>query len=298
MSNKVKKHGFFHLPDLNNIPRTIRKSCETTKHYQVSDHLLGEGTYGRVLSTCNDKVCDFVAKILTFDFSRYEEHYVYNLFFAESSISKFAGEKKFGIPVHDYFLCDNGEKGVVIMDKFDGDLESIRFSLTYEDYKQLFDKIQIMHSYGILHRDLFLKNVMFRKLSGGTKDIRIIDFGLSIPFEKSIPGPFRAVDFLNILSDIPDKSLRKKCLMYVDKLIGKKNMEIAQLWEDTHINSCSSEYNLLKYLPDHLFIQYGPATVDLLVWSVRCNRELDKDIINKTNEKMKSVFKKYKLRKK
>lgn len=286
------RHDFFKLPDLNKISRRSRDSCYTTDHYDVTDHLLGEGSYGKVFSACGKELCNYVAKILSFDFERYDEHYVYNLFFAESSITKFAGEKGFGIPVHDYFLCDDAKKGVVIMDRFEKDLESIHDELTYNDYKQLFDKVQLMHSYGILHRDLFLKNTMYRTLNNGALDIRIIDFGLSIPFEKSIPGPFRAVDFFNLLSDIDDTELKEKCTLYVDKLVGKENMKIARLWQDTHYNKCSSEYSLLRHLPERLFVQYGPATVDLLVWSVRCSKARDKDIIKKTNQKTDRILRK------
>jgi hypothetical protein len=39
------------------------------------------------------------------------------------------------------------------------------------------------------------------------------------------------------------------------------------------------------------FIQLiGPATVNTLVWSVRCALELDQDIVNKTEEKVNRVI--------
>ena len=279
-----RKH-YFKLPDVDNLPRQIHESCETYDHFKISDHLLGEGSYGKVHIACEGDMCGYVAKTIQFDFSRYEPKYVYNMFWAECLMTQFAGQKGFGIPVKTFYLCDEGKKGVIIMEKFTDDLESIQKQLTWTDMKQLFDKVSTMHHYGILHRDLFLKNVMYREVNGG-RDIRMIDFGLAVAFEKSIPKPHLAVDFLNLISDITNDTLKKECYEDIVKRLKRPNVELGNLWLKTHYETCDSEYSLLKFLPVKWIRMAGPATVDTLVWSVRCNPNLDKDIIEKTQQKI------------
>ena len=276
---------FFKLKDIRNISRTPQSSCEIYENYRIENHILGEGSYGKVMVACNNNVCEYVAKIITFDFSRYDARYVYNLFFAECLITQFAGDKGFGCPVKTFYLCDEGKKGVIIMEKYEKDLETIKNSLTLEDMKQIIDKVTTMHEYGILHRDLFLKNTMYKTVND-KKDIRIIDFGLTIPFEHKIPLPFRAIDYLNLISDIPDETLKQQCHNYIISKIGKGNVQIGEKWIASHFNTCSSEYSLLKHIPLKWVQLIGPATVDSLVWSVRCSPELDKDIIQKVEHKV------------
>jgi len=303
-----KSSKYFHLPNLSKIPRVIRESCQTYEHYRLTDHVLGRGSYGKVVSTCEQDKCDKdVAKIVKFDFSQGSPHYVFNVFYAESIITQFAGEHGFGIPVKAYYLCKEEEekkvisqsenvvtqemvtKGVVIMERFDGDLEDIQNQLTFEDFKQLFAKVKIMHSYGILHRDLFLRNVMYKNLNHGQKDFQIIDFGLSIPMGKEIPGQFRAIDYLNLISDVGPE-LKEQCKNYIYTLIDSKYVQDAELWLSEHYNKCTSEYRLLPLLPIKLIENYGPLLVNLLVWSVRCSPQLDQDIINRSHARVKKVL--------
>lgn len=279
---------YFILPILSDIPRVTHNSCFVYDNFKVQPNVLGEGSYGKVSSVCEKTNCELVAKIIQFNFNSYPTQYVFNLFYAESLITKFAGEKGFGIPLKDFSLCKEGNdiKGIVIMEKYKNTLDSIQTELTFDLMKQLFDKVTIMHNVGILHRDLFLRNVMYKETPTG-KDIRIIDFGLSIPFGQEIHKPFRAIDYLNLINDIENPSLQKECLSYVKQLIDPSSLEQGQDWLNKHFSTCVSEYNLLGHIPPEIIINYGPATVDLLVWSVRCKPELDQDVIRKTNEKIK-----------
>lgn len=297
----TKKSKYFHLPNLSKIPRVLRESCEIYDTFKLTDHVLGRGSYGKVVTTCEEDICNkYVAKIVKFDFSQASPHYVYNVFYAESIITKFAGEHGFGIPVKTYYLCQEKnintdtdtnmvKKGVVIMERFDGDLEDLRDQLTFEDYKQLFNKVKIMHSYGILHRDLFLRNVMYKNLPEGKKDFRIIDFGLTICMGKEIPPQFKAIDYLNLISDASPE-IKEQCKQYISTLIDPKYIKDAQLWISEHYAKCTSEYRLLPLLPIKIIENYGPLLVNLLVWSVRCSPQLDQDIIKRSNERVKKVL--------
>lgn len=286
-----KKQKFFKINGLKSISKTVQPECETFAQYKVEPHVLGEGSYGKVMPACDASKCDDVAKLITFDEKRFTELYRHNVFFAECAITDFAGKHGFGIPVKAFYLCDNGKKGVIIMERFKRDLFDIRSELTFDEMKQLIDKVHTMHNYGILHRDLFLKNTMYRRDSEGKRDIRIIDFGMSIPFEKTIPEIFRAIDYINLLSDLSDKELRKQCIVYISKFIKIKTLIEAEEWIASHYATCKSEYALLKHIPLHWIQLIGPATVDTLVWSVRCAPELDQDIVNKTEEKVKKLVK-------
>lgn len=286
-----KKHLYFKLNKLKHVPRVVHPSCETYQEFRVDSHILGEGSYGKVMQACKNDTCTDVAKIIAFDFERFPELYRYNVFFAECMITKFAGEKQFGIPVKTFFLCDEGKKGVIIMDRYRRDLLSIENELTWDEMKQLLDKVRKMHSYGILHRDLFLKNTMYKRdADTGSRDIRIIDFGMSIPFEKEIPKIFRALDYVNLLSDLSIPSLKQQCRTYVESYLGKKEMDQADQWINTHYTTCQSEYSLLKHIPLSWIELVGPATVDTMVWSVKCDPKLDEDIVKKTKEKVEAVL--------
>jgi serine/threonine protein kinase len=315
-NSRLKK--FFILKDVSKFPRKMQESCNVHGKWRLTDHLLGRGSYGQVTVVCDDEstdACKFVAKQIQFDYSRYDKHWVFNMFFAECLITQYAGLCGFGIPVHAFYLCggvapessswfgtttstDDGDehgndsseiqRGVLILDKYDGDLESIQHELTWMDMKSLLDKVTKMHEAGILHRDLFLKNTMYKNV-GNDKDVRIIDFGLSIAFERSIPKPLRAIDYLNLISDIGNKSLQRQCHQYITRIIGYKSVQIGEKWLLEHFDKCSSEYSLLRYLPAKWIQMMGPGTIDTMVWSVRCNQDLDQDIVRRTSQRIDDV---------
>lgn len=289
-TKRKSKAVYFKLYGLKTIPRTTQPLCDSFEQYRVDPHVLGEGSYGKVMPACDGQVCADVAKVVSFDMTRFAEQYRINVFLAECAITQFAGEKGFGIPVKAFYLCDENRKGVIIMERFRRDLFEVRNELTWDDMKQLLDKVRQMHSYGILHRDLFLKNTMYKRDDQGRRDIRIIDFGMSIAFEKSIPGVFCAIDYVNLLSDLPNDELRKQCLEYIGTYLNFKYLTQADEWVKTHYATCKSEYSLLKHIPLKWIELIGPATVDTMVWSVRCDPKLDQDIIHKTQNKVEKVL--------
>jgi serine/threonine protein kinase len=181
----------------------------------------------------------------------------------------------------------------MLMERYKRDLFAIRDELTWEEMKGLMDKVHRMHSYGILHRDLFLKNTMYQRNAQGLRDIRIIDFGMAIPFEKEIPPVFRAIDFLNLISDLANEDLKAQCKAYIGTLVPQTAVAQGETWIKTHYDTCQSEYSLLKHVPVRWIHLMGPATVDTMVWSVRCRPDLDKDIIEKTQERIQQVESKF-----
>lgn len=288
---------YFQLPNLNKMSHKSRDSCRVTGYFTIqTNHRLGKGSYGEVFTACGTRDCNYVAKVVNLKpkiEAEQDSHYVQNHFFAESLIAKFAGENGFGIPVHDWFLCGNGMQGVVIMDKFDGDMETNMELFTLEDYQNLFQLTNMMHRFGILHRDLYSRNVMFKKI-GSKKEIRIIDFGLAIPFGTKIPRPLAAIDFYSLLMSIEDKKLRKKCreIIISKKYVSQDDLESIFSWKNDR-ETCKVEHLVLKYMPEHVVRNYGPMTLDLMVWSTdkqSCSSKQDKIIVKKTNELVDKVL--------
>ena len=176
-------------------------------------------------------------------------------------------------------------RGIIIMDKFDGTLEQIKSEVTAHEMIDIINMAANMHRYGILHRDLFSRNVMFKQLDDGKRIFRIIDYGLSIPFESKIPGVFRAIDLLNVISDFTEnKDIFTKCVNRIRELVSLNALTTAQEWISTHHDKCLSEYNIIKYIPTHIVADYGPGTADILVWSVRCSKEHDDAIVQMADE--------------
>jgi len=272
MNGKVR---YFRLPQLGNLSKKIQEDCYRVDSWEIkkSEKQLGEGSYGTVYQACQNSTCSYVGKVIRFDF-RYDKKFVWNVFFAEAKITQYAGLKGFGIPVHKYYLCDEGKKGVIISDRFDGDLDDL--TLTEPQLMKVLRMIHKMHQHGILHRDLFPKNVMFKQ-SGEDLEFRIIDFGLSIAFNKSIPAILRGIDFINFIDSL-SSTLKEVAEPYIIKVVGEKYYQEAKVWKTSHHDQCSSEYYLLKHLPVYLYKIYGPAVTDLLVWSVRCSPEHDQQI--------------------
>lgn len=290
---------YFQLPNLSKIPLYIHTSCKQFKEYQIVNHILGSGSYGHILMTCENSNCSYVAKKIQFDFNRYpDKRFMYNMFFAESIIAKFAGEHGFGIPIRSYFICQSDNpsnppnqqmNGIIIMDKFQHNIEHIQQDLNYYDFIKIFELVNIMHSYGLLHRDLFLKNVMYKINPDQTKVFKIIDFGLTIPFEHEIPVIFKLIDFLNLISDVVNQNIKSQCQEYLVDMFGLENVSKAIEWLNTHKDNCYSEYELLNILPEKVIKNYGPGTIDLLVWSIKCNSQNNKNIFLQTKQKIKEI---------
>jgi serine/threonine protein kinase len=117
----------------------------------------------------------------------------------EVAIAKLAFEHDFGPRVLSHFICGKTRYGGLIMDRW-APKPACDLDLLPSDYTTIFKKINEMHSIGIFHQDLFLKNILYIKknIKKGTSkySFSITDYGLSIPFGKPLPGILRALDYV------------------------------------------------------------------------------------------------------
>jgi len=170
-------------------------NCLQYQNYYTNRQPFAAGTYGSIHDVCKDAAlqeCPYVAKVIHF-----RDNCSHQSFFVEQAISKRASDKGYGVPVLDSFFCNDRETGVIIYEKFDNDL--VNFAITPAHLSSLLEKVHDMHDDGIFHQDLFTKNVLYKKHADNTIDIRITDFGLSIPVETKLDAVLRACDLVTIL---------------------------------------------------------------------------------------------------
>jgi tRNA A-37 threonylcarbamoyl transferase component Bud32 len=183
------------------------KKCnnEYEDYFMEEEKILGEGTYGSVVSTClrqpkteNEK-CPYVTKII-----KQKDHedlqYFVNSFFLEAKLSKFAGVHNFGPETIDYYICNQGTEGRIVMEKWPRALDELNEDFYIDSnffINVVFPKVKLMHDSKILHCDLFCKNIMVRELNGRSQ-CGIIDFGTSFLMNKMTPL-LRAYDCVTLL---------------------------------------------------------------------------------------------------
>lgn len=277
------------------LPRTLRQmssqaspdDCTLTSEFRVqTSTTIGEGVYGTVQTACKQQTdtshppdCEYVAKRVVF--SGEDEESLANarlVFVGESVVAFDLGKRGIGVPCHGYFLCQGGDVGVLYMDKWGVSLDKATFDLTPKDITTLLNLIFRMHNRGVLHRDLFLKNIMCKTVND-QRLFRFIDFGLSIVWEKTIPGYFRAIDYWNFIEYLPEQLQAHAIQTIADKhWVHPKDMDLCRQWLDTHSTTCATEFQLLKELPSHLFEIYGSGVDSLLLWSVYCSEEMQREL--------------------
>lgn len=294
----------------------IESHCRMYGDWEVqTNEKIAEGAYGKVYRACRGKDCShFIAKEILFydgepedmpfDYEWYWRHFV-----AESQMTQFGARHNFAVPLYDYFLCgENGNRGVMLMEKYDGDI--IKYSktkLNERDVTQILGKIQAMHDSGIWHGDLYTKNVVYKVKQGRPDaiDFRFIDFGLSIPFGTSqVPAEARAVDYMSLASSLGRPSLYDKIVAHSIRVNGIEAHNRAVEWvkylgkytqtDDRIIKNklssaygCAFEYDLLRKIPDSVFNYYGPAMHILFAWTTYCNENDQLNITRALNEELK-----------
>jgi serine/threonine protein kinase len=261
-------------------------------HVEEGRKSLGEGSYAVVRSAClrKYKKCDYALKMMKLRLRDFDKSYVQRVFLAESMISDFASKQGIGVPLYKYYLCGEGERGVIVFEKYENTMLHLKqtHQITFEDVQTIINLAQKLHGFGILHRDLFLKNVMYKTGNNNQRIIRLNDFGLSIAFGQEIPEELCCLDIVNIVMDLEGSSLQPAVKTYARSLYPKV-WEKCWQWKENHYHDCSSEYFLFEKLPDKLFEIYGPATIDLLVWSVRCNVSHDNEIVAMVEQKSRDL---------
>lgn len=199
-SNSSRKPRYRLLRSLQHLPHRD-SSPEKCNMFTLGPEELGAGTYGTVteaclsIEECEGKQYPYAVKIveLRSPQDRIE-------FLLEAAIAKFASERGYGVPVIQSFICNQGNEGMLIMRR----LRSVRHSvLTVNQMVDFYEMVHRMHNDGILHCDLFLRNVL---RGGGPSDgtrLYIADFGLAFVMADAVPNPLRVTDLVGFLTGEP-----------------------------------------------------------------------------------------------
>jgi len=216
------------LKNISGVPLHLSPVCDEYENFNIKRDLkIGSGTYGKVYEACrHGKSCDkFVAKITRFHKHGLERQH--RAFVIESILAEFAGRHGFGVPIQTFFICDKGRQGIIIMDRYES-VEPEDF--TAPQVRNLLQKVDAMHEAGILHCDLFPRNVL--KKPGSGNEMFIIDFGLAFALKEPVPLDLRATDVLGLLfGDPPDLTggiyKRSRSLAYdiFDEYVAKHEAE-------------------------------------------------------------------------
>jgi len=292
------------LKSLANIPRNVSPSCTKYQTFQFSDQELGRGSYGSVSAACAAEECDleeynYAAKIVELRNAQQQKE-----FLVEATLTYFAGEQGFGVPVHTFFLCDHGYKGILVMSR----MEPV-VSIGSAQIPRLLAKFDVMHQNGILHGDLFPRNVLADPM---TKEIFVADFGLSFVLKGPVPNDLRATDVLGFIlgqppelraglkpksvADIAYKQYRAKLRDDAALLQGLRmriNIEASNV---TRPYEGGEPYaiNCLQYYK-RIYTNLAPAFVKQLgkegilkksVWTNFCPNEEDNDAVEQLSEQL------------
>jgi len=155
----------------------VSDTCLKSEQFTLNpSNLLGSGTYGVVY-----EVVDKTTNVI----------YVYKLqlinniytFKKENEIHKLLSKHGIGPTLISYWICPpetlNGLRfGITVMEKWDGDGTQLFDSMTLENVHTLLTLVKQMHYYGIIHFDLKLLNVLYKK-QNEEYQVTISDFGLA-----------------------------------------------------------------------------------------------------------------------
>jgi len=190
------------LKTLENIPIAASASCARFDDLKISDRILGAGAYGTTFQACwaGAKACTtaadfkYAAKIVKIRNASDELS-----FRLEGLLAMYAGSKSWGPRVISFFLCQNNTKGVMVMELLRPiqpaeDLQSL------ETLKRFLDRLNEMHEAGILHGDLYMRNLMVHP---ETRELMIVDFGFAMPLKGPVPYSLRAADFGSLTYGMP-----------------------------------------------------------------------------------------------
>ena len=198
-SNSSRKPRYRLLRSLQHLP-TRDSSPEKCNMFTLGPEELGAGTYGTVteaclsIEECEGKQYPYAVKIVELRSAQDRIE-----FLLEAAIAKFASERGYGVPVIQSFICNQGNEGILIMRR----LRSVRHSvLTVNQMVDFYEMVHRMHNDGILHCDLFLRNVL-RGSPSDPNRLYIADFGLAFVMADAVPNPLRVTDLVGFLTGEP-----------------------------------------------------------------------------------------------
>ena len=142
------------------------------------------GEYGMVLQVCRDNDCNYIIKIIHMNEFSYPK-----VFNREVCFQRVCAENGLCKPVEDWWLCDDGETGVIITPILKQTLrEEMRWDLPLQDIlpwvKKGFRLIHDLHKLGIVHGSAHLANIM----SDNNGDLFFIDMGVSQIIDDQVNG--------------------------------------------------------------------------------------------------------------
>lgn len=170
------------------VPDLVTNYCERNGWTFLNNKTIGKGTYGYVKIACKQNNCDYVAKVLELGEDKTEEHE----FESEINIMLYLQERDESISpkVEEAWVCemDGNPYGIVVMEKMDGTISDLIYEgkagVILRDLPILISKIKKLNENGIIHGDLKSDNILYKRLSDGSYDYKISDYGFSTKFEE------------------------------------------------------------------------------------------------------------------
>lgn len=164
----------------------------------MNQDVIEKGGYGSIYAVTHDffRQNKYVAKIV--DVTNLQQ------FQLECVMCVRAGKMSYGPIVHAYFHCPQKEKGVIIMDRWKGDMDKKEFH--HNELEDLLDVVQKMHNDGIFHNDLYTRNILYRTHPTKTDRLEfcVADYGLAFHLKTEVPSVLRAADLASLVYGLYD----------------------------------------------------------------------------------------------
>lgn len=172
-------------PGNNKLLQKIKNKC--LKGHQIK-HFLGSGSYGEVYASCLNNNCDYAVKIQQIDDERDQKD-----FLREVNIGKEMTKHNISVPIKAFWFCKSTlpTLAVIVQEKYDQNMSYRELRDNLKIKKKAYDLVQKMHAVGVIHADLFPRNIMYKKTKSGREKIRFIDWGLAWKYKKSKFGHHR-----------------------------------------------------------------------------------------------------------
>lgn len=145
----------------------IREKCHNKTWSLLNKKKIGQGSFGDIYTVCradNQKKCEYALKVQRADDSFFTEVKILNKLLNTNIVPK----------IYAAWVCKN--LGYIVEDK----LFPLSEKTTNKLFKQVKDKLKLLHDYKIVHLDPQRTNIMMDK----NKNIKFVDFGTSMDFSE------------------------------------------------------------------------------------------------------------------
>lgn len=196
--------------------RTVRKGvrdlctrrlseCHTMTESKVSENIDGPS-----MATGGHGVVRLYGKDTVVKTVRINDHSDRVLFSREVYFTGLAGGCLVGPALEKAWL--DGSHGHIVMQQV-GKSISPSAELSDRDWKQILDKVRALHEVGILHNDLFLRNIL--RSDDGT--FHIIDFGSAWYYPGGVPRTLRAAEVMGLVCGYRKYARRSRIFKWTQK---------------------------------------------------------------------------------